>query len=434
MDKLVPRNRGEEVAVFRSQVIGQLVHRSLVRGELRQALAELSQQRFRPPGSKVTRCFSVPTLQRWYYRFRTGKLAALVPKPRKDRGHAKALVETVRELVLAVRRENPSASAQLIVRSLEENKRLTKGLVSASTVRRLLKESGLDRTSLRANTGSTRLRWEAAFPGALWQGDVCHGPVIGGDGRWARPRIHALMDDKSRYVVALEARATECEDDMLSLLVATIRRWGRPDALYLDNGSTYIGAALATACARLGVSLLHPRPYDPEARGKIERFWRTLREKCLDYLPRDVTLGELQQRLDLFLAKHYQSEPHESLFGDTPGIVWEARRTHPTSEGALAAALTVEKTRHVSKDGVVSIDGRLFEVRQGFLAGHRVKVHSCLIPGLSPLAEVEHDGRRFPLKPLDRAANATVHRPPRAKPAPRTVAFDPTAPEPDEND
>ena len=434
MEKLVPKDHGEEIAVFRSQVIGPLSHRVLTHGELSQALAELSTQRFRPPGSKVTRRFSVPTLQRWYYRFRRGNLAALEPKRRTDRGHAKALEGVTRDLVLAVRRENPSASAKLIVRTLEEKGRLTKGLVSASTVRRFLKEAGLDRTSLRANTGSTRLRWEASHPGALWQGDVCHGPVIGGEGRWLRPRIHALMDDKSRFVVALEAHATECEDDMLAIFVATVRRWGRPDGLYLDNGSTYIGAALATACARLGVSLLHPRPYDPESRGKIERFWRTLREKCLDYLPRDVSLGELQTRLDLFLAQHYQAEPHESLFGDTPGVVWEARRTHVTSDTALAEALTVEKTRHVSKDGVVSIDGALFEVRQGFLAGHRVKVRSCLIAGLSPVAEVEHDSRRYQLKPLDRAANAKARRPARTKPAARTVSFDPTAPDTHEND
>ena len=433
MEKLVPIDHGEEVAVFRSQVIGPLAHRALTRGELGREVAALAKQSFRYPGSDSTKRYSVPTLLRWYRRFRKGGLAALLPKPRKDRGHAKALDPSVREFVLAVRRENAGASAQLIVRTLEEKGRLAKGLVSASTVRRLLKDAGLDRTRLRANTGSVRLRWEAAHPGALWQGDVCHGPMIGGDGKWIRPKIHALIDDKSRYVVALEARASEAEEDMLSLFVATVRRWGRPDALYLDNGSTYIGAALATACARLGTSLIHPRPYDPEARGKIERFWRTLREKCLDYLPRDVTLGELQQRLDLFLAKHYQGEPHEGLFGDTPGIVWEARRTHVTSDAALAEALTVEKIRHVTKDGVVSIDGRLFEVRQGFLSGHRVKVRSCLVAGLSPLAEVEHDGHRYQLKPLDRAANSNARRPPKTAPAARTVPFDPTAPDEDES-
>jgi len=65
MEKLVPRNQGEAVAVFRSQVIGTLLHRPLSRGQLRAALRELSQQSFRPPGAQVTRRYSVPTLERW---------------------------------------------------------------------------------------------------------------------------------------------------------------------------------------------------------------------------------------------------------------------------------------------------------------------------------------------------------------------------------
>jgi transposase InsO family protein len=431
VEDLVPRDHGEEIAVFRSQVIGQLVHRTLTRGELKAALEELSKQFFRPPGAQTTRRFSVPTLERWYYRFRNDKLLGLRPRPRSDRGHAQVLDPSTREMILAVRREHPSASARLILRTLVRNGHVSDGAVSTSTIRRLLQDAGLDRTSLSRNAGVTvRLRWEAERPGALWHGDVCHGPIIGGDGRWVRPRIHALLDDKSRYVVAIDVQSTECEADMLALFVAAIRRWGRPDALYLDNGSTYSGLALATACARLGTSLLHARPYDPQARGKMERFWRTLREQCLDHLSRDVTLGELRQRLQLFLAQHYHLAPHEGLFGDTPGLVWEARQTHVTSESALADALTTEKTRRVSRDGVVSVDGELFEVRHSFLAGHRVTVRSCLVEGLPRIVEVVHDGKRYSLKPLDRVANGKTPRPPRTQPPPMTTRFDPTDPQP----
>jgi putative transposase len=258
MEKLVPRNHGEAVAVFRGQVIGSLVHRTLTRGQLRAALVELSQQRLRPPGSQVLRGFSVPTLERWYYRWKRGGLEALEPRPRKNTGLGQALDEPTRQLVLDVRREHPSASAALIVRTLVAQGRLRQGAVSASTVRRLLAQAGLDKVSLRRSPGETaRLRWEASHPGALWHGDVCHGLALP-DGRPLR--IHALLDDKSRYVVALEARTSEREEDMLSLFLAALRRWGRPDSLYLDNGSTYSGKALATACARLGTALVHARP------------------------------------------------------------------------------------------------------------------------------------------------------------------------------
>lgn len=429
MEKLVPRNQGEAVAVFRSQVVGTLLHRPLSRGQLRAALRELSQQSFRPPGAQVTRRYSVPTLERWYYRWRKGGLSALVPRPRGAVGAAQVLEESVRQLLLDVRREHPSASVRLIIRTLVESGRLPEGAVSESTVRRLLASAGLDRVSLRRSPGTTpRLRWEASHPGALWHGDVCHGLALP-DGRPLR--IHALMDDKSRYVVALEARCSERESDMLSLFVATLRRFGRPDCLYLDNGSTYSGKALATACARLGTSLLHARPYDPEARGKMERFWRTLREGLLDHLDRGLTLEQVQRRLDTFLSRHYHCTPHSSLFGDTPAQVWGSRQTHLVSEAQLRQALTVRERRLVSRDGVVHLDGQLFEVRQGFLAGRRLYVCHNLVEGLGAEAWVEHDGHRYPLQPLDRRLNGTVRREPHA-PAPQQTRtpFEPAAPNP----
>lgn len=430
MEKLVPRSQGEAVAIFRSQVLGALLYRALSRGELRAALEELSQQRLCPPGARRTRTFSVPTLERWYYRWRKGGLEALVPRPRKDRGLAQGLEQATRQLLLDVRREHPSASARLILRTLQAQGRLRQGAVSESTVRRLLASAGLDRLSLRRGPGATsRLRWEASHPGALWHGDVCHGPALAG----GQPlRLHALLDDTSRYVLALEARTHEREQDMLSLFVATLRRWGRPDCLYLDNGSTYSGQALATACARLGCALVHARPYDPQARGKMERFWRTLRQGMLDHLPKGLTLPQVQQRLDTFLERHYQQQPHASLMGDSPALVWASRQTHLVDEPALARALTVRQRRLVSRDGVVRLEGRLFELRQGFLAGRRLVVGHCLVEGLEARAWVEHEGQRYPLHPLDKRLNGASPRPPRRPPpAPGAgTGFDPTAPGP----
>jgi putative transposase len=216
---------------------------------------------------------------------------------------------------------------------------------------------------------------------------------------------------------------------MLSLLVTTIRRHkGRPDALYLDNGSTYSGEALATFCARLGISLLHARPYDPQARGKMERFWRTLREQLLDYLDRTLPLEEVQRRLNAWLARHYHVQPHGSLFGKTPEQAWSHRALTPVTEDELRAALLVRERRRVSKDCVLSIEGRLFEVRQGFLAGRLVDVSYSLLDGVSG-AVVEHDGRRFDLAPVEPRANSTQRRPhihEYEKPA-IPVAFDPAA-------
>jgi transposase InsO family protein len=319
--EICPRDHAEEIALFRFGVIGALTRRTLARGELRAEMRSLTRQSFLPPGATRTRTFSLPTLERWLYAHREGGLEALRPEPRSDRGRARELTEPQRDLVLDIRREHPAATASVILRELVASGRITEGAVSETTVRRLLADHGLDRIPMRDGSGArTRLRWEAERPGALWHGDVCHGPTLTLGGAKVPVRVHGLLDDASRFVVALEAHSTEREVDMLGVLVRALRRHGPPQVLYLDNGSTYRGEILRLCCARLGITLVHAKPYDPEARGKIERFWRTLRQGCLDHLGALATLDDLQARLNVFLSEHYHASAHASLMGRSPGV------------------------------------------------------------------------------------------------------------------
>ena len=426
-ESLAPKDHAERTALFRSEVIGALTRRDLAPGELRAELAALAQRAFRPPDAEHTRRFSVPTLERWYYAYRRGGLAALHPTPRSDRGRARDLTPELRGLLLAIRREHPSASVPLILRTLVADGRLAQQAVSAATIARLYREHGLDRAAYRpGEAGHTRLRWQAERPGALWHGDVCHGSALLIDGKTKPLRIHALLDDASRYVVALEAHHAERELDMLGLLVGALRRHGVPDALYLDNGSTYSGDALRLGCERLGITLLHARPYDPQARGKMERFWRTLRAALLDHLGSLASLHEVQVRLGAFLDQHYHRAPHAGLMGKTPASLWDAserdRRAAPVDEDALRRALTMRARRRVRRDTTVSVDGRPFQLDQGFLAGRVVTVAHPLVG--DDLPWVEHDGKRFDLHPVDPIANAKRRRPRPDSPTP-TVPFDP---------
>jgi putative transposase len=426
-DSLSPKDHAEQTALFRSEVVGALTRRDLDRGELRGELLALAARALRPPGSERTRRFSVPTLERWYYAYRRGGLEALRPQPRSDRGRARELSPEQRHLLCEIRREHPSASVPLILRTLVADGRLAAGAISAATVARLYREQGLDRVSYRGADTHTRLRWQADRPGALWHGDVCHGPALVVDGKHRPLRIHAFLDDASRYVVALEAHHAEREVDMLGMLVAALRRHGLPDALYLDNGSTYVGEALRLGCERLGVTLLHARPYDPQARGKMERFWRTLRGGCLDHLGSLTSLHDVQVRLGAFLDQHYHVAPHAGLMGKTPAAVWDAserpRKADVVSEDALRRALTMRVRRRVRRDTTVSIDGGDFELDQGFLAGRLVTVAYTLVGDAPPF--VEHDGKCFVLRPVDAHANAKKKRRRQESPITPSVPFDP---------
>jgi transposase InsO family protein len=369
----------------------------------------------------------VPTLERWYYAFRAGGMDGLRPQGRSDRGRGRDLGAELRQLLCDIRREHPDASVPLILRTLEADGRIERSKVSASTVRKLLREQGLDRVALRdGNSPKTRLRWQTALPDALWQGDVCHGPTLMLGGKRTPIRIHGLLDDFSRYILALEAHATEREDDMLGLLVRAIRIHGKPDTLYLDNGSTYRGDTLRTACSRLGIALLHTRPYDPAAKGKMERFWRRLREQCLDHLGEVRSLDDVNARLRVFLERFYLHVPHAGLLGRAPAVVYDVAERMPVriEESALRDALTVREPRRIRRDTTLSVDGEIYEVDQGYLAGRTVTVGYCWLD--SPRRPwVEVDGQRFACHVVDPEGNARRPRPPR-----RDVPAAPTSPVP----
>lgn len=407
MKELSPKDHGEAVAHYRSEIIGSLTKRELDRGELRRELVELSNKRFRAPRSHGARSYSVATLERWYYAYKEGGLEALRPQARADRGRGRELSDEQRALLCAIRKEHPSASVPLILRTLVAEGRLPQGAVSETTVRRLFEEKGLDRVSLRQGVGGKqRLRWQAEHPGALWHGDVCHGSALVTGTQTTPVRIHALLDDASRYVVAIEAMAQEREVDMLALLVRAVRRHGPPDALYLDNGATYRGQTLSLACGRMGTTLIHAQPYDAPARGKMERFWRTLREGVLDFTGALGSLHDLNVRLYAFLDEHYHHSPHASLFGKTPAAAYEAyrRAADAFDETRLRAALTVQSRRRVRRDCTLSMDGQEWEVPLGFLAGRLVTVSRCLVDPTEP-PSLEHEGRRFVLGAVDPVKN-----------------------------
>lgn len=422
---LHPKDHGEEVALFRAQVLGPVLNRDLERGELLAELRALSRRRFRPPQSDTTRRYAVPTLLRWRRRYQKGGLEALRPASRQ-KGDALALGAEQRKLLLAIRRQHPSVPANVILDTLVGDGRIEAGQISAQTLRRLFRRHELSRRPRNKpqRPDGARRRWEADFVGELWHSDVCHGPTLHVGEKRIPVRIHALLDDKSRYVVALRVFSHEREAAMLDLLLEAVRLFGAPRRLYLDNGSTYRGDALGTACGRLGIHLLHAGPRDPEARGKMERFWRTLRQGCLDHLGGQPSLHAVNVRLLAFVTERYHKDAHAGLLGRSPATVWAERQLVLRSEQELVAAMTVRETRRVRTDCTVTIGNVDWELCEGFLAGRAVTVARTLADPQRP-PWLEHQDRVYKLRPVDPVANG--RRRPRRKPKPGldAVDFDP---------
>ena len=412
-ESIRPKSQAEAVALFRAGVIGPLTTRELARGELAEELRKLSKTPFRPFWLDRSYRYAVSTLERWYYAYKAEGLAGLEPQPRSDQGYAQALTEEQRVLILDIAKERPEVSTTVLVRTLEADGRLEAREVSPQTVRRLLAAHGLDRKTRRQMIrGRPRRRWQADLPDALWHADVCHGPSLRMDGRTVPLRIHAILDDASRFIIGIRAFSTEREVDMLALLVQALRESGPPRTLYLDNGSTYRGEALHLAGERLGIRVVHADPYDPQARGKMERFWRTLREGCLDHIGPCNSLHDVQVRLLAFIGQYYHAAPHSGLLGRCPAHVYGTERPAQDllGEDDLREALVVRTTRRVKKDGTVPVGGIDWEVEEGYLAGRKVTVARTLFDPKAPPWIEEGENRRHVLTPVDPVANATRPR------------------------
>ncbi|MDQ8155332.1 MAG: DDE-type integrase/transposase/recombinase [Gemmatimonadota bacterium] len=419
--------KAEAMALFRLGVVGDLLARELSPGELRDELVARAAERYRPPDATASRQFHWKTLQSWYYAAKHGGHRALAPASRKQ-GFALALSPETRDLLLQIRTENPSAPANLILDTAVRQGVVEEGQLSVSTLRRLFAEAGLPRTPANRALRRDRRRWEAARVGAVWHADVCHVWVREPDGTPRKVYVHGILDDHSRFVVALEGRDSETEVDFLSVLCAALLQYPPPDVLYVDNGSCYRGDVLALACAKLGIKLVHAKAYDPQARGKMERFWRRLRERCTDYLKGKSSLHDVNAALLAFLDAEYHTHPHSSLLGETPSKRFRSglgalRRAWTAKELAVALEITVK--RRVAGDATFSLEGRTFEVRGRHLANKTIEV--VLDPFTGAILRASFQDKPVVVGACDPALNRGRRRAkPEAAPAP-TLSFDPIA-------
>ncbi len=425
--KVPTPSKAEAKALFRLGIVGDLLARDLSPGELRAELEARAAQRYREPGAPASRQYHWKTLQAWLYAAKHGGHAALTPKSRKQ-GFALALTPEQRDLLLQIRMEHPSAPAGMILDTAVQQGTLEAGQLSVSTLRRLFAEAGLPRASFDRSTRRDRRRWDAARVGALWHADVCHVWVRDLSGVPRKVYVHGVLDDHSRYVVALEAREHEQEVDALSVLCGAMLRYPAPDALYLDRGACYRGEVLALACARLDVKLVHAQPYDPQARGKMERFWRTLRQRCTDHLPAGATLHDVNAALLAFLDGHYHVRPHASLMGQAP-----AKRFHeglralqrPRTAKELAAALEISMKRRVAGDATFTVEGRVFEVRGRHLAHKMIEV--VVDPFTGAVLRASYQDNPVVVGACDPMLNRRRGRAKPAEEAAPTVRFNPIA-------
>jgi transposase InsO family protein len=311
---------------------------------------------------------SVTTLRRYLKTYREQGFEALRPGPRADAGAPRAFPPEVLDQAIALREEQPARTTQTIVDILQRDESLSlPRSVNVHTLTTHLRRHGKTRRVL-AQTGKAYRRFERDHVNSLWQGDAMVGPWLPdpyAPGKKRRTHLFCFIDDHSRLVPYAEFFFDEALPRLERVLKVALLRRGVPRAVYVDNGQVYSSTQFNAACATLGVQRIQTAPYAPQAKGKQERFFETLRAQFLPEVEASslTTLTDLNESLWAWLECVYHQHEHSET-KQTPLARYTAgldQVRHADPETVRRAFLWREK-RQVRKDATLSLQGNRYQV------------------------------------------------------------------------
>lgn len=396
----------EKIAVFRFGVIFPLIEKDLHEywGEKERILRELVGKEWDIPFTKRT-FISKATILNWVKRYKSGgrKIEALFPEARSDRGRRRCIDDETLDALIQFRKAHPKLSTPRLVQKAKACGIITPGKeISMASLYRLMKRHKLKREKIIAD----RRKFEVQMSNDLWQSDCMHGPKILQEGKRRKTYLFAILDDHSRLITYGQFYLAESLENYLDCLWTALRKRGVPRKLYVDNGPSFRSHRLQLGCASLEVGLSYARPYKPQGKGKIERFFRTVRTQFLPELPDTITLDELNNRFSGYLDNVYHERIHGTT-GQTPLARYlndaKSLRQAPSD---LPKYFRKREIRVVNNDRTVKLNGRIFEAPCG-LIGSRVVLRFEKYDRIEVFLDGEAKGF---LKDLDQEVNSRVKR------------------------
>lgn len=398
------------IATFRFGVISEFVTGvRLHYGEKERLVQEKLNRAYDVPYSSRSR-IARSTLEKWICDYKKAgyRLDGLMPKVRCDKGKTRALSDHIKLAIKELKKEDPSLKLPAIVKRLRHKKLIgADEVLSGASVHRYLHAEKL--TSLN-DSARDRRHFEAAHPNEIWQSDVMHGPFVKHDDKMKKSYLIAIIDDHSRLVIHAEFYLAETLKNFLDCLRQGIMARSLPQKLYIDNGACYKTLHLEQVAAQLGIGISHSRPYTPQGRGKIERWFKYVRENFLASLMN----SDRKEKLDL-LNHHFAEwvdEYNNRVHGTTKQTPYERYRANlecarPAPKELIDYFRAIE-FRRVKKDRTIRLHGLIFEAPVGLIDR---QVELRFHPETPSEVEIFFDGKSFgPATPVNPQVNSKVGR------------------------
>jgi len=396
----------EKIALKRYQIISPvLAEPSRAQNEYFRKQAE-TEHEFPRYGLRKVR---VSTMKAWLRKYRKGGFDTLKPKNRSDGGRPRRFDEGLLKAIEIKGKAHPSYSVQKLYEELRDQDLLGHPPVHYNTLLRVVKEQGW--LPLKNRT-DVRKAYEVDNVNDLWIADFMHGPQVRTANRSAKAILCAILDDHSRMVVGHAFSASETISSLTVVLKEAFLAYGIPKRLYVDNGSSFSSDLLTRSCAQAGISLIHSKPYDSPSRGKVERLFRTVRERFLSGIQEAITLEEINEAFAFWLKEDYHHKLHSGI-GERPidrynSSVGRAliRRLSRTE---LDEIFLIRHERVVNHDATISFKGSLYEVPTAYIR-QRIEIRHP-VDDPEELYLYDNGLRVGRIKLLDKKENARTFRP-----------------------
>jgi len=362
------------------------------------------------------RQFTWRTIQTWHYRYKNHGITGMTPQPRADKGLVRKV--TPEELLEALNAAKPHftnkrTNKRAYYRFCVERGLLDPQRIAQTTFYRFLREYELLAPSDDAD--KKRLAFSMKFANQLWQADTMFGPYCDtgtSPGSRKQAKLIAFLDDASRVLCHGEFFFDENVDTLVKTLRAAFYKRGVPEQLLVDNGSIYCSQEITLVCARVGCLLRHTAVRDAAAKGKIERFFRRVRDQFLVKKLDLSSLEALNRQFTLWAECDYNATEHDAL-GLKPidrfGIDLGRIRFLPPSEHH-DELFYAEAARKVKKDNTFSFAARRYETPVD-LRDKEIQLRYDRTRSESSAVIVYYKGQRMgPARLLDAVANGLRRR------------------------
>jgi putative transposase len=356
--------RRRDVGLFRYALIRDAADPALSKAERGRLVRALAEREHVGPDGRLVRV-ARGTLDEWIRAYRRGGFEALMPMVRVVAPRTSAVVL---ERAFAIKRERPErTAAQVREIMFAAGEGPVPGL---RTLQTHLARQGLNVRADGRSSGKVYGRFEAQARNELWTGDGLHGPKLDGGGRAV---LLAFIDDHSRLLVGWRWGTGEDVFRLEAALRSGLLSRGVPEAILVDRGSAFVSSQLLRACAVLGVKLIHASPRAATTKGKIERFFRTVRDQFLVEIDDGVQLGELNRLFSAWLEVVYHRRAHSET-GQRPLARFDAAGVPALPTPALLReAFLWSQERTVTKTATVSLHGNQYEV-EAALVGRKIEL------------------------------------------------------------